>query len=214
MGSAAISSTSSLLLNPIKGTARFIKDSLTSPSLRSPSVKSSDVFPVSQQISSFDIFPQSQQSRSLSSSLYPQSSTYSPSFREQYGINQPLIPSEYPPWHPSSNPPPSPYPITPNTSVSSQIPTVTLDSLNLITPSSASASALPQGMRSYSILPLSTSSASAAPSQGMRSASSASAVPSKSMRSSSLESYDVIPPEETAQYLAPIPEYNQQLAAS
>ena len=38
-GSAASSATSSLLLNPIKGTAHFIKESLTSPSLRSPSVK-------------------------------------------------------------------------------------------------------------------------------------------------------------------------------
>ena len=47
----------------------------------------------------------------------------------------------------------------------------------------------------------------------MRSSSSfASAAPSRSMRSSSI-TYDVIPPEETQQ-LAPIPEYNQPLAAS
>ena len=44
------------------------------------------------------------------------------------------------------------------------------------------------------------------------SSSSASAAPSRSMRSSSI-TYDVITPEETQQ-LAPIPEYNQPLAAS
>ena len=62
----------------------------------------------------------------------------------------------------------------------------------------------------YSMTP-GTSALSAELPQGMRSASAA---PSRAMRSSSLKSYDVIPPEETAQYLAPIPEYNQPLAAS
>lgn len=77
----------------------------------------------------------------------------------------------------------------------------------------SSVSAIPsQTVGSLSLLKQ-PSSASALP-QGMRSSSSTSAAPSRSMRSSSLESYDVIPPQETAQYLAPIPEYNQPLASS
>lgn len=74
----------------------------------------------------------------------PPFNIYSPSFREQYGINQPLLPSEYPSCHPSSNPSPSPYPMPSDTS--------------------ALSAALPQGMRS-------ASSASAAPSRAMRSSS-------------------------------------------
>lgn len=78
----------------------------------------------------------------------PPSNIYSPSFREQYGINQPLLPSEYPSWHPSSNPSPSPYPMAFDTS--------------------ALSAALPQGMRSASSA---SASASAAPSRAMRSLS-------------------------------------------
>ena len=71
LGSAASSAASSLLLNPTKGTDSFIKESLT------PTVRSSNVFPVSQQISSSDIFPHSIRSRRMSSSIFPQTSTYS-----------------------------------------------------------------------------------------------------------------------------------------
>lgn len=70
------------------------------------------------------------------------------SFREQYGINQPLLPSEYPSCHPSSNPSPSPYPMASDTS--------------------ALSAALPQGMRSASSA---SASASAAPSRAMLSSS-------------------------------------------
>ena len=80
---------------------------------------------------------------------------------------------------------------------SSQIPTVTLDALNLMSPSSASASAQSRGMRSSSIQPAASASAQ-----------------SQGMRSSSLDQYDIIPQEEVQQYVAPIPEYNQPLAAS
>lgn len=214
MGSAIGSAASSLLLKPIKGTARFIKESPT------PSVKSSDVFPQCTSLFSSDIFPQSQKSRRMSSSLYPQSSSYSPSFKEQCGINQPLLPSEYPSWHPSSTLQGSPYPLERGTSVASQ-------------PVIMSAQPPSKGMRSSSILTQlsSASSASAKPSQQIGSLSlleqpssvspipssssvSASAAPSQGMRSSSIESYDVIPSEETAQYLAPIPQYDQPLATS
>ena len=78
----------------------------------------------------------------------PPFNIYSPSFREQYGINQPLLPSEYPSCHPSSNPSPSPYPMPSDTS--------------------ALSAALPQGMRSASSA---SPSASAAPSRAMRSSS-------------------------------------------
>ena len=76
MGSAMGSAASSLLLSPIKGTARFIKNKFT------PSLKSSDVFQQSTSLFSSDIFPQSQKSQRFSSSVFPQTSTYSSSFRE------------------------------------------------------------------------------------------------------------------------------------
>ena len=220
MGSAIGSAASSLLLKPIKGTARFIKESLT------PSVKSSDVFPQCTSLFSSDIFPQSQKSRRMSSSLYPQSSSYSPSFKEQCGINQSLLPSEYPSWHPSSTLQGSPYPLERGTSVASQPvimsaqpPSKGMRSSSILTQlsSASSASAIPsQQIGSLSLLEQ-PSSVSPIPSQGMRSSSSsvsASAAPSQGMRSSSIESYDVIPSEETAQYLAPIPQYDQPLATS
>lgn len=223
MGSAIGSVTSTLLLNPIKGTARFIKDSLT------PSVKSSDGFPQPSSLTSFHVFPQSTSlsssdifpKRQFSSALSPLAQTYSPPLAPPWP-NQTVTSSQNPSNHPSFNPPSSPFPIIPNTSTSmqtktfepisfdqsliqramdssSQIPTVTLDALNLMSPSSASASASAQsrGMRSSSIQP---SASASAQSQGMR--------------FSSLDQYDIIPQEEVQQYVAPIPEYNQPLPAS
>ena len=152
----------------------------------------------------------------MSSPLYPLSQQYSPSFREQYGINQPLLPSEYPSWHTSSNPPPSPYPMVPDTSAAlpqgirsvSAAPSRSMRSSSIFEqPSSASAA---QPSSASPIPSVTLGSLNLSPSAS----SSASAAPSIRMRSSSLEPYDVVPSNQTQQYLAPIAEYNQPLAAS
>ena len=80
MGSAA----SSLLLSPIKGTARFIKESLTSPS-----VKSSDVFPQSKSLFSSDVFSQSK--KPLSSSSLGMFSQQSSSFPQSQQLSSSVI---------------------------------------------------------------------------------------------------------------------------
>lgn len=150
VGSAASSATSSLL----KVLLVLLRSHLLHPRFAHHLLKSSDVFPQSSSLFSSDVFPQSRPSQSMSSSVElfsqqsPPSNIYSLSFREQYGINQPLLPSEYPSWHPSSNPSPSPYPVASDTS--------------------ALSAALPQGMRSASSA---SASASAAPSRAMRSSS-------------------------------------------
>ena len=231
--SAVGDAASALVVNPLKRMGSFIKSSFTL------SLKPSEVFPQSRQVTSVDVFPPPSR---LSSSLST-TGVLRPSQTNEEAIRNALLAqhnflstSSYNPQdirsvplNPSNNPLAQGTPITFSYSVTSQFP-------SSIAAASAypseSASAYPSAFASSSVYESdsgyvtapesSQSSSSLYPLKvNLPSKSSSSRLPSSRLPSAALPpaipEYDVIPPEDKPQYRAqpPVPvEYNDPLAAS